>query len=49
MFVDASAPTAMLTEERDARELLARAQKYPLRLTSPLAVRETIIAVAKAG
>ena len=47
MFVDASALTAMLTEERDARELLARAQKYPVRFTSPLAVWETVIAVAR--
>ena len=48
MFVDASALTAMLTDERDARELLARAQKYPVRFTSPLAVWETAIAVARA-
>ena len=46
MFVDASALTAMLTDERDARELLARAQKYPVRFTSPLAAWETAIAVA---
>ena len=48
MFVDASALTAMLTDEREARELLARAQKYPIRFTSPLAVWETAIAVARA-
>ena len=47
MFVDASALTAMLTEERDARELLARAQNHPVRFTSPLAVWETVIAVAR--
>jgi ribonuclease VapC len=47
MFVDASALTAMLTDEADARELLARAQKYPGRFTSPLAVWETVIAVAR--
>ena len=47
MFVDASALTAMLTDERYARELLARAQKYPVRFTSPLAVWETVIAVAQ--
>ena len=47
MFVDASALTAMLTEEAEARELLARAQKYPVRFTSPLAVWETAIAVAR--
>ncbi len=37
----------MLTDEKDARELLARAQKYPARFTSPLAVWETVIAVAR--
>jgi ribonuclease VapC len=47
MFVDASALTAVLTDESDARELLARAQKYPVRFTSPLAVWETTIAVAR--
>ncbi len=47
MFVDASALTAMLTDEADARELLARAQNYPLRFTSPLTVWETVIAVAR--
>jgi ribonuclease VapC len=47
MFVDASALTAMLTDETDARELLARAQNYPVRFTSPLAVWETVIAVAR--
>jgi ribonuclease VapC len=47
MFVDASALTAMLTDERDARELLARVQTYAVRLTSPLAVWETTIAVAR--
>ena len=46
MFVDASALTAMLTDERDARELLARAQKHQVRFTSPLAVWETAIAVS---
>ena len=44
MFVDAPALTAMLTEEKDAGELLARAQNYPVRFTSPLAVWETVIA-----
>jgi ribonuclease VapC len=38
----------MLTDERDARELLARAQKYPVRFTSPLAAWEVAIAVARA-
>ena len=47
MFIDASALTAMLTDEDDARELLARLQTTPTRLTSPLAVWETAIAVAR--
>ncbi len=47
MFVDASALTAMLTNERDARELLARLQTTSLRRTSPLAVWETVLAVAR--
>ncbi len=46
MFIDASALTAMLVDERDARELLARMQNYPRRVTSPLAVSETVVAVA---
>ncbi len=47
MFVDASALTAMLTDESDARMLLARMQNYPQRTTSPMAVWETVIAVAR--
>lgn len=47
MFVDASALTAMLTDESDARELLARLQNASCRITSPLAVWETAIAVAR--
>jgi ribonuclease VapC len=47
MFVDASALTAMLTNESDARELPARLQNAHIRLTSPLAVWETAIAVAR--
>ena len=47
MFVDASALTAMLVDERDARELLARMQRHALRITSPLAVWETVLAVAR--
>lgn len=48
MFIDASALTALLTNEIDARELLARLQRTQERLTSPLAVWETAIAVARA-
>lgn len=47
MFVDASALTAMLTNEQDARELLARLQNSSRRTTSPLAVWETVLAVAR--
>ena len=47
MFIDASALTAMLTSEDDARELLARLQRTTPRLTSPLAVWETAVAVAR--
>jgi len=47
MFVDASALTAILVDEDDARQLLARMQTYPNRVTSPLAVWETVVAVAR--
>jgi len=47
MFVDASALTAILTSESDAAELLARLQSHHHRVTSPLAVWETAIAVAR--
>jgi ribonuclease VapC len=47
MFADASALTAMLVDERDASELLARVQNYRVRITSPLAVWETVLAVAR--
>ena len=47
MFVDASALTAMMTDEDDARELLSRLQQARIRITSPLAVWETAIAVAR--
>ena len=47
MFLDASALTAMLVDERDARELLARMQNYAHRTTSPLAVWESVVAVAR--
>ena len=45
MFIDASALTAMLTHEDEARELLARVQQSTTRLTSPLAVWEAAIAI----
>jgi ribonuclease VapC len=47
MFIDASALTALLTDEHEARELLARLQQTTARLTSPLAVWEAAIAVAR--
>lgn len=47
MFVDASALTAMLNDEDDARELLARLQGSAIRITSPLAVWESVLAVAR--
>jgi ribonuclease VapC len=47
MFIDASALTAILLNEQDARELLARMQNDDRRITSPLAVWETVLAVAR--
>lgn len=47
MFVDASALCSMLTSEDDARELLARMQRAPRRITSPLAIWETVVSVAR--
>lgn len=47
MFIDASALTALLTDESDARELLARMQQTRTRMTSPLAVWEASVAVAR--
>lgn len=47
MFIDASALTAILTNEADGPELLARMNKGRARLTSPLAIWETTLAVAR--
>ena len=47
MFVDASALTAMLTDEHDSAELAARLEHYAQRTTSPIAVWETVLAVAR--
>lgn len=47
MFVDASAITAILTDEDDARSLYARLETYPRRMTSPMAVWEAVLAVAR--
>jgi len=47
MFVDASALTAILTGESDARDLFERLERGSPRLTSPMAVWETVVAVAR--
>ena len=47
MFVDASALTAMLGEEEDGVELMARMQRSRVRMTSPIALWEATIALAR--
>ncbi len=47
MFVDASALISLLTSEEDAPDLYARMEVYPRRVTSPMAVWETTLAVAR--
>lgn len=47
MFVDASALTAILADEPDAAELLARMERYKRRITSPLSVWESVAALAR--
>jgi ribonuclease VapC len=47
MFIDASALTALLVDEADGRELLARMQAAKTRVISPLAVWEAALAVAR--
>lgn len=47
MFIDASALVAILTQEQDADDLVARFEPSPVRLTSPLAVWETTVALAR--
>lgn len=47
MFVDASALTAILTNEHDARNLAARLAERKRRITSPLAVWEATLAVSR--
>jgi len=47
MFIDASAMTAVMTDEAEAPELVARMNRSRTRLTSPLAVWETTLAVAR--
>ncbi len=47
MFVDASALTAILTGEPDARDLFERLQRGSPRLTSPMEFWETVVALAR--
>lgn len=47
MFVDASALTAILTDENDARVLAGHLRAAQRRITSALAVWETTVAVAR--
>lgn len=47
MFADASALSAILLDESDARDLAGRMQTYAARITSPLAVWETVMAVSR--
>lgn len=47
MFVDASALTAMLADELDGFELMARMRQAKVRVTSPVAVWEAGVAVAR--
>lgn len=47
MFADASALSAILLEEPDAADLVVRMQSYGTRITSPMAVWETVMAVSR--
>ncbi len=47
MFIDASALTAMMTDEGEARRLALRMQASTVRMTSPLAVTETVVSVSR--
>ncbi|MEP7452890.1 type II toxin-antitoxin system VapC family toxin [Phyllobacterium sp. SB3] len=47
MFIDASAMVAMMTDEDDARLLAARMQSSTNRITSPAAIWETAINIAR--
>lgn len=47
MFIDASALVAMLAGEDDAPELVRRLEQGTTRLTSPLAVWEATVALAR--
>jgi len=47
MFVDASALSAILLDEEDAERLAHRLESAPTKLTSPLAIYETVLAVSR--
>jgi len=47
MFVDTSALVAMLTNEDDAADLAQRLSQTSKRLTTPIAIFETVAAVAR--
>ena len=47
MFIDASALVAMLASEEDAPELFRRLENTTTRLTSPLAIWEASVALAR--
>ena len=47
MFVDASALVAILVKESDYPALVARLESHGAKITSPLAVWETAVAVAR--
>lgn len=48
MFIDASALTAMMTDEDEARRLASKMQGMTVRMTSPMVVTQAIIAVGGA-
>lgn len=47
MFIDASALTAMLAEESDGVELIARMEQSAVKITSPVAAWEATVALAR--
>lgn len=47
MFVDASALTAMILEEGGFPDLIERVERRRVKLTSPMAIWETAVAVAR--
>ena len=47
MFVDASALTALMTVEEGSHDLFARVERAKTRITSPIAVWETAVAISR--